>query len=243
MNNHLKFIIDESYDSRMVWQMLQAGDPAGFDSRALSMGFEPKEIKPFINKPWPKAKAVIKEIVKSKYKFLKGELGQTQKWYQESWNEINDQFFKFVSQKTKHAWEFKEYECVVSAFHPGISNWHGNVIARIWAENPFTMRKITAHELIVAHIFSILHHEQKFKNRLSNQQIWPIAEITAWCLTGLEPALIKMWPWIPKHKLFTTKHNYPQLVPLQIKLGKIYQKSKSFDDYLEKAIKLVVNIK
>lgn len=97
------------------------------------------------------------------------------------------------------------------------------------------MRKITAHELIVAHIFSIFHNDPKYKGVLEDNQIWKIAEISAWCLTGLEQTLINFWPWVPKHRLFYTNHNYPQLVDLQILLGEIYPKLK-FNDFLDKAI-------
>lgn len=235
---HLKFIIDKEYDARMAYQMLRSGDPAGLESRAASMGLEIDWAKKINLLSWSKAKRTIELIVKEKYRTIGKKLDQTKTWYQKSWNEIDKKFFAFIAKKTEYKWQYKLYYCVVSAFHPGISNWGGNKIVRIWSENPFTMRRITAHELIIAHIFFIFHNDPKYQGVLEDNQIWKIAEIRAWCLTGLELAIIKFWPWVPKHRLFYTNHNYPMLVDMQIRLGEIYPKLK-FNDFLDKAVEMV----
>jgi hypothetical protein len=75
----------------------------------------------------------------------------TQGLYQTSWDEINDKFSTYIKEETGYDWFYPEYECVVSAVHVGISSW-GNApkIVRIWEENLYSMRRITAHELILS---------------------------------------------------------------------------------------------
>jgi len=233
---NLIFAIDKKFDLMMTRVILQINDPAGLASRADSMGLE-LSFAEKVNKSTPEeALKLIESVINQKYEALGDKLETICRWYQKSWDEINDQFFSFVALKTKHEWQFSEYFCVVSVIHPGLSNWTSNKIVRIWSENPFDMRKITAHEMIVAHIFSIFHNDPKYQGKLEDMQIWKIAEIAGWCLTGLESDIIKLWPWIPKEKLFYTNHNYPQLVSLQLKLKEVYLKEKDFDKFLDIAI-------
>ncbi len=155
---HLKFIIDKNYDSQMVRVILQINDPAGLESRAKSMGIELSVAEKINKSNQEKANKLIESIINQRYEAIGDKLETTRQWYQQSWDEINDDFFNFIAKKTSHNWQHQEYFCVVSVIHPGLSNWGGNKIVRIWSENPFTMRRITAHELIISHIFSIFHN-------------------------------------------------------------------------------------
>jgi len=235
----LKFIIDKNYDYEMIFNMLSEGEPAGIENRAKGMKIDlalARKIKRLGKK---QGKKIVRQLVEQRYMQILSYLKKVRIWYQQSWDEINEAFFRHLEKKTGYKIKYKKYFCVVSAFHPGISSWGGNKIARIWAENPFTMRKITAHELIISHIFDVFHTSPEFRNKLVDQQIWKIAEITAWCLTGKEAAMIKFWPWVPQELLFPLKHNYPFLVPLQIELGKVYDSAGSFKEFLSKSIKLI----
>lgn len=237
--SYLKFIIDKNYDIQMTRAMLQMNDPAGLESRSNLMGLE-LSFAEAVNKGTQEAAIkLIEPVIGKRYEAIGNKLDSTREWYEKSWSEINDDFFNFVVKRTGHNWQYTKYFCVVSVIHHGLSNWNGNKIVRIWSENPFTMRRITAHELIISHIFSIFHNDPKYKDILKDNQIWKIAEISAWCLTGLEPAIIKFWPWVPKHRLFYTNHNYPQLVPLQLKLKEIYLKEKDFNKFLSEAVEMV----
>lgn len=206
---------------------------------AYGMGIPFATARSIHTQEWGQEKKIITPLVNQRYRFLLDELNQTKYWYQRSWNKINVQFFQSVASITNVQWEYSKYHCVVSAFHKGISSWTGNIIARIWSENPFSMRKITAHELIIAHIFSMFRRNGKLNiYPLSHTQIWEIAEIAAWCMTGLDKKLTRFWPWLSESQLFSTHHNYPQLVKKQVKLGKVYQKV-GFHGFLINALKLV----
>lgn len=169
---------------------------------------------------------------KTALKYLK----LTQKLYQESWDEIGDDFSKYIEKTTGYNWYYDKYDCVVSVVHPGCSNW-GNApkIVRIWKENPYSMRRITAHELILSHYFEIYKRNYE-RESLSDNQVWALAEIAAWALTSLTPEVNKFWPWDVE---YYTNHNYPQLVSLQNELKEAFLDRESFNEYIKTGITLV----
>lgn len=178
---------------------------------------------------------VLKEI-DAQYKISLPFLESTKKLYQRSWNEINKEFSDYIEKETGYKWFYPKYECVVSVIHLGVSNW-GNAqkIVRHWRENPYYMRRITAHELIISHYFEI--YKRHYKNEgLKNGQIWALAEIAAFALTSLTKEVKKWWPWDTK---YYTNHNYPHIINLQNKLKPIFLESKNFDEYIKEGIKLV----
>jgi len=100
-------------------------------------------------------------------KFLK----LTVELYQKSWDEINDEFSSYIEEITGYKWSYDKYECIVSVIHKGISNWGtSSKIIRGWKENPYTMRRITAHELIISHYFKI-YKKYYSKENLTNEQV------------------------------------------------------------------------
>ncbi len=153
--------------------------------------------------------------IESQYKTSLKFLEITRKLYQKSWDEIGDRFSKYIEKKTGYGWFYPKYECVVSVAHRGISNWGVEpVIARGWKENPYSMRRITAHELIISHYFEIYKHHYVHK-KLTENQVWVLAEIAAFALTSLTPDVRSFWPWDVE---YYTNHNYPHIVALQNKL-------------------------
>ena len=179
-----------------------------------------------------KIMAYIDTQYKTSHKYLK----LTKELYQKSWNEINDEFSKYVEKKTGYKWFYPRYYCVVSVIHRGISNWGtAPKIVRQWKENPYFMRRITAHELILSHYFEIYKRNYK-EESLTDGQVWALAEISAFALTSLTKDVKKWWPWNTEHY---TNHNYPYIVGLQNKLKPIFIKSKNFNEYIKQGIKLV----
>jgi len=182
-----------------------------------------------------KDRRILKSVdrqYKTSLRFLKF----TQKLYQSSWDEINDDFSEYVEKLTGYDWFYPRYDCVVSVVHRGISNWgHAPKIVRHWKENPYYMRRITAHELILSHYFEI--YRRYYSNEgLTDGQVWALAEIVAWALTSLTTQVTRFWPWDTTHY---TDHNYPQVVKLQKRLGIAFLKRKDFDEYIRAGIRLV----
>lgn len=177
--------------------------------------------------------AKLDELYRFHVKYMK----YSQREYQKSWDEIDEDFSAYIERTTGYPWFYRTYSCVVSATQIGISNWgEAPVIVRGWKENPYTQRRITAHELILSHYFEIYRH--RFADVvLKDEQVWALAEIAAFALTSLTDEAKSFWPWDTKG--YYTDHNYPQLVELQLKMKPIFLRRESFKEYIEKGLRLV----
>lgn len=236
----INFIINKDYDSNVFFSLLRNGY---WESRIPGSGIS-KELAKRIHfaktdEEIELVKRELEKIVNQVYDQCLPYIEKSKESYQKSWDEIMDDFSATVEKLTK-PWFYKEYVCVVTHFCKGVSNWNGNIIGRSWKENPYTQRRITAHEIILAHYFSI-HRNIYSDSGLKERQIWVLAEIAAFALTGLEPKLKKFWPWDTKS--YYTDHNYPELVDLQLKLKELFLKRKSFDEYIKTGIEAVKKLR
>jgi len=232
----LKFVIDSEYDSKMIWQMLQ-GDDWKYRAEKMEIGVDLAE--KFHKSKKTECAQELKKLVQSKYNEVLPYMKKTLQQYQVSWDEIIEDFSKTVEELT-YPWSYKEYKCIVTHFNPGISNWDRNIIGRWWKENSYLQRRMTAHEILLAHYFSI--HRNHFHNSsLTDKQIWALAEIAALALTGLENKIKKFWPWDKSG--YYTNHNYPRIVELQQKLHDPFKDRKNFKEYIETGINLVKQYK
>lgn len=169
------------------------------------------------------------------YEILGKHLDNARESYQGSWDQINDAFSVYVYNRTGHDWFYSEYECVVSVFQRGASNWgHAPKIVRWWKENAYSMRRITAHELILSHYFEIYRRNYS-ESGLTDGQVWALAEIAAISLTSLPQDVKNFWPWDTQ---YYTNHNYPQIVQLQKELRGVFVE-KQFDEYILEGISRV----
>jgi hypothetical protein len=201
----------------------------------LTFIIDKKYDKKYVNLSQPHVKKNFDAI----YRKSKPYLEQTGKAYQKSWNEIGEDFSKYVEKQTGYAWFYDNYFCVVSVANQGVSNW-GNepIIVRGWKENAYSQRRITAHELILSHYFEIYRRHYADEG-LKDEQVWALAEIAAFAITGLTTKAQTFWPWDFSGYYYT--HNYPELVALQKKLKQPFLKRKSFDEYIQKGIRLIKN--
>ena len=173
------------------------------------------------------------DIYRNNLRYLK----YTKEQYQIAWDEIGPKFFHYIEKETGYKWFYPNYKCVISVANQGISNWgHAPIIVRGWKENPYSQRRITAHELILSHYFEIYRRHYS-DHGLSDNQVWALAEIAAFALTSLTETVKKFWPW--DYTGYYTNHNYPQIVGLQNKLKKVFIGRKNFDDYILTGIKFI----
>jgi len=231
----VRFEIDLEYDFSMVVYMLRG---SRWEHRAKRMNL-PIEIVEKVHSATDKnleeAVDLLREEVTKTYKILESYMISTKDSFQSSWDEIINEFSSLIENKT-HAWFDDEYICNITHYNKGLSNWNGNVVGRWWKENPYLQRRITAHEILLAHYFSI--HRNNYKaSGLTDKQIWALAEISAFSLTGLDEDISKFWPWDTRG--YYTDHNYPELVKLQNALREPFINRESFDEYVGKGIKLV----
>jgi len=146
----ITFEISPEYDAEMIFQMLR-GEDWFYRATSMEIGKEFAE-KIHNNQRQGEIQEEIKIFVKKAYKKYMPYIEKTKGLYQLSWQEIIKDFSKLVEKLTT-PWFYDKYVCVVTHFNQGISNWNGNVVGRWWKENPYLQRKLTAHEIILAHFF------------------------------------------------------------------------------------------
>lgn len=177
----------------------------------------------------------------SRYKKNMKYLKLTKEMYQRSWNEINDEFSKFVERITGYGWTYQNYECIVSIVEPGWTKMGGgsNRIIRWWKDNPYFTRRITAHELIESHYFEI--YNKYYRNSgLTKGQVWALAEIAAYTLTSLPKEVGSFWPWNTDYMgSYYPNTGYPQLEKIKNRFKQIFLTCKNFDEYIKTGIKLI----
>jgi hypothetical protein len=234
---HIDFIMDKTYDEYMIYVMLRPGDPAGLISRAKSMGIDLELARTIKEaKSFAKIKRKLDKLVNAKYHKESDNIKKSIKEYALSWETIKGTFSNIIVDITEHDWFYDKYTCVVSPFHRGISNWYGNKIVRKYNEDPIRQRRITAHEIVLSHIFHIVRKYYK-KEDLDDWKVWKFAEISTVFVLNDE-RLRRFWPWFIPPEDYFSKSNYPQLAPVESKLKTIYNNRKDFKDYLDKSIKI-----
>ena len=232
---YLRFVFGKETEAYYIYQSLKSpssiSPKRSRQSNGVSSGLLEKIGK---SQSFEEIEKDILQLVNSDYKTLLPFIEKSRQLYKESWDEINDAFFKRAEEITNHRWRYQKYECVLSNYHKGISNWGtSNTIVRSWKENPYTQRRITAHELLISHYFD--YFRSKHSNEtLKDGEIWQLAEIAAWAITGLDSEMLKLWPWDGSG--YYTNHNYPHLVKLQLALKEPFVNRKSFDEYVRIAI-------
>lgn len=233
---NLIFKIDKDYDEKMVLEFMPRGGKKNKQALADLLRIDADELNIVLKDKNLNLKKSISILVKNKYQKLLPFLKNSVSDYQKSWNKINDNFFKLVSIKTERPWKYKKYYCIVSAYHEGISSWGKNIIARRWSINADTQRKVTAHELVLSHFWTMLENNVIAK-KWSDDKKWQYSEIFSWCLLGLDSDFNKFWPWLLKSHLFPENHQYKNIIPLQKKIKDIYFECHNFTDFFAKAIK------
>ena len=230
----IEFKIDPHYDYEMTIQMLRGKD-CEYRAKKMSLDMDlVRRINTCEGKELKQAREELENLVTNLYKDLGFAIEKAKDPYQKSWDSIIDEFSSTVEEITV-PWFYDKYIVNVTHFNRGLSNWDGNVVGRWWREDADKQRRITAHEVLLAHFYSI-HRKLYANSGLDKEQIWALSEIFAFALTGLEPRISKFWPWDTKG--YYTDHNYPQIVDLQNALKEPYLNRKSFDEYVTKGIEL-----
>lgn len=240
-NFKIDFIVDKEYDKMYIFRMFQGNDPAGLASRAYSMGIDydfAKEVQDAKN--YSQIKPELDELVNIRYNQIGNALQESVLAYAESWEPAIKDFSSVVTEITGYYWFHRKYVCVVSAFHPGVSNWSGNKIIRIYGEKPIEQRRITAHEIVLSHIFQIVRKNYG-RSEVDDNSVWKIAEITTVLILD-DDRLLKYWGegYVPPNNWFS-RSNYPQLANLENTLRTIYANRNDFDEYIETAIHFAKN--
>ena len=220
----------------MIWRMLKGKDPSGVENRAKRMGIDNDLLNSISGtKTYEEVKDLIEKVVKEKYEKEDIIIDKAVVSYQKAWDKINDEFYNEIEKITETKWKFPEYKVVLSPFHPGIANRANNIVVRSIYEDPEDQKRITAHEILMVHIWSIIDDNYPEAENDIGGRFWGLNEITTVMILGLEPNLNKLWT---KQKQGTDNflNNYPQLTTLREELKQIYINKKKFFDYLTQAV-------
>ncbi|MEI7616522.1 MAG: hypothetical protein WCJ54_07385 [Actinomycetota bacterium] len=234
--SRLIFIQDKQYDSEMIYHMLNGKEEVDYISRRNSMEIPERYARRIADaSTYKDVGSLIRLITEKRYMEIGVKLSKKIELYQKSWDQMDSLFFTRLTRLTNMSIQFENYYCVVSAFHTGISNWGGNKIARHYDEDPLKMRRTTAHELIISHIFAYMHKKHR---ELTNHIIWQLAEVYAFAVIGLDKVMTGFWPW--DKIAVAVDHDYPELVPLQNKLNDVAIKG-PFEKYITEGTKILLS--
>jgi hypothetical protein len=226
--------VDKTWDREQIFYMLRPNEPGGLVNRARIMGIDYDFAKMIQeSKNYFKVNSSLKNLVNERYQEIGNGLRNSAIDYSAAWEPCIKEFSNVVTELTQYDWFYKSYTCVVSAFHYGLSNWHGNKITRHYGEDPVEQRYITAFEIVLSHTF---HISRKYFNKIEapDHIIWAISEITALLILE-DDRLIKLWG---NDLVRSNSIGYPQLRGLEKKLRIAYTANADFNDYLKTAIQL-----
>jgi hypothetical protein len=233
------FVKDPDYDGFVIWLMLHRDDPSGAKHRSKKMGIDEQTLKQIYGtKTYNEVKTLIKKLVQKRYVKESARINEAIRKYQTEWDKINDNFYQEVERVTNKDWQFPKYKVVVSPFHPGVSNRGNNVVIRSAFEDPSQQKRITAHEILMIHVWSILDTRYPEAKKDPLKHFWGLNEITTVAILGLEPKLNRLWT---KKAQGYDQYlaNYPQLKLPQMSLKKTYLAKKDFGSYLQEAISVI----
>lgn len=231
----LQFIIDKEFDRSHIYGMLHHDDPAGLASRSASMGIARKTAERIHGaKDASEVKGVIAKLVDERYLKSAVILGRAQREYVDLWQPIISTFSVTVTSVTEHDWVHPKYVCVVSVFHPGISDWSGSKIAARYDLPGKLKLRIVAHEIVLSHVFQLVR-ARYVREALDDRRLWAFAEISAVFILN-EPALASIWPEQPAPGKYFGRSNYPQLASLEKELLPLYSGRRGFVDYIDQSV-------
>ena len=235
----VKYIKDKKYDGRVIWKMLKMNDPAGRWNRAKDMGISKEEVVKILEKEnFSEARELIEGLVNKKYKEIENLIDEKIKANQLSWNKINNIFSEEIQKITDKKWKYKTYKVVLSPFHIGVSNLGENKVVRSVYEDSEDQKRITAHELLMSHLWVIFFEKYPKLIDKKMEDFWALNEITTTVILGLEKNLNCLWT--KKTQGFDQYlKNYPQLEKNKKLLKDKYLKKKNFSSFLIEAIALI----
>ncbi|HLE11848.1 MAG TPA: hypothetical protein VI754_11400 [Bacteriovoracaceae bacterium] len=171
---------------------------------------------------------IVNQLVEDRYKAIGDRLNLAQREFGERWSLLISPFSEVVTATTQQSWFYNQYICVISLFHPGLSNWYGNKVAIKYDQ--IYKHRILAHEIVLSHVFQVF---RKFytKDEMDDWHVWAFSEITAVLILD-DSKLKKFWPDFPTAGDYFTHSNYPQLATLETELLSLFSNRQSFSNYV-----------
>lgn len=150
--------------------------------------------------------------------------------YQLAWDKINDVFSKRVEEITQFPWQHKIFKVRLSDTIYGATSYGHDFVIRSRNEDPFEQCRVTAHEILMSHLWSYIYHHFGELSQEEVKKFWALNEISTVCVLGLDPILNKLWT-AEAEGFRQYLSNYPDLYKLKYKFKKIYLSSPDFKTY------------
>lgn len=228
----IEYCIDSFYDAFVLWGMLHSDDPAGRENRIKSMNISKEIADAFINaKEFEKIETYALQYMEKRHAEHSVRLEKARETYQKEWDRINNHFFEKTKEITSASWEHDLYYVVVSPIHKGISSMGGDTVVRSAFEDPKNQLRITAHELLMSHIWTVLWKVVPESKKDTFRTYWAVNELIANAILGLDPFFKDLWTKKTRgYDQYLT--NYPQLNDLKTLIKEIYLSKHSFGDFV-----------
>jgi hypothetical protein len=218
--------------------MFKQDDPAGLTSRAKSMGIDPVLAQKIRDTPdFISARKLASGIVDSQFEKHGPDISAARGEFRDLWRELVGPFSRIVVETTQSPWVHTSYFCVVSAIHPGVSDWFGNRVGIRFDRKPEFKTRILAHELILSDVFQLFRTRHNAAE-IGDWQVWAFSEITAVLILD-DSRLRPYWPKFPRAGKYFSQSNYPQLAGLETQLKDIYDTRAGYLDYEGRAAQIV----
>lgn len=238
----LSFVVDQQYDVDTTVGIFRSDDPAGLPSRAKGMGIDPETAQRIHDASnQVEAKKLAAGLVQQRFERHGADIQASIGVYTEAWKDLLPLFSLIVIEKTEAPWVHPEYICVVSAIHPGISNWFGNKVAVKFDRPTSYKRRILAHEMLLSDVFQLMRKRHP-NSELSDWQVWAFSEITPVLILD-DSRLQPFWPEFPVAGQWFSRSNYPQLAGLEQELKDIFDNRTSYKDYEDSSVAILKGFK
>jgi hypothetical protein len=231
----LRFVLDRDFDRARIWGMSRVADPAGWEHRSRSMGLEPSVAARIKAAREPAEVAdLLNRVVEARYRWFGARLPALRDEYEREWARLVRRFSDVVTELTGRPWYYRDYVVVVSAFHRGISNWYGNLVACDAAFSLEFKRRMVAYEVTLSHVFHVVRSRHA-PAAVDDWRVWAFAEVTTVLLLA-DARLAPEWPSAPRPGTYFAGSGYPQLAPLEAELLRLFAARRSFEDYVDRAV-------
>lgn len=232
-----KYIKDLSYDAEITWFMFSFMDKASGQKKANGVGMSNDLYKKLLEaKDYQDIKKDLEGFLNKKYSEVENDFDKTANEYQEEWDKIGDIFSKEIVKITQNDWFHDVFYVVLSPINKGVSSTGGNKVVRSMFEDAKEQARITAHEILMSHIWSILFEKYGETARGDKHtHYWALNEITTTAILGLEESINNLWP-ISQKGFDGFLSNYRKLKDVKNALKELYLKKSSFPEFLDGGI-------
>ncbi len=230
----LSFRIDKRADAENVLNLFRNDDPAGLESRAMSMGVDVelarmiRDVNPF------EARVLADRLVDERFKSNGAAIEASMADFEAQWKDLLPLYSQVVMESTESPWVHSAYTCVVSSIHPGVSSWSGNKVGVKFDGSPELKRRVLAHEILLSNVFQLVRKRYR-SSEIGDWQVWAFSEITPVLILD-DPRLRDFWPNVVHAGDYFALSGYPQLSGPEKQLKDLFDRRTSYADYEKKAV-------